>query len=117
MSSQSNQANNATHQIHQLIRKAIDHKRLIRLRYGGKERIAEPHDYGVISGIPRLFCYQIGGESKNPLPNWRLLDVAKISELEVLDRSFAGSRGSSYRKHLVWDEVFARVGPPEKPAS
>lgn len=103
--------------IHDLIHDAIEYKRLIRLRYGGKERIAEPHDYGIISGIPRLFCYQIGGESRNPLPDWRLLDVAKISELEVLDRSFAGSRGSSYRKHLVWDEVFARVGPPEKPAS
>jgi hypothetical protein len=113
MSSESKQASNTTHQIHRLIHQAIDYKRLIRLRYGGKERIAEPHDYGVMARIPRLLCYQIGGESSSPLPNWRLLDVAKISELELLDRSFPGSRGSSYSKHLTWDQIFARVGPPE----
>lgn len=99
--------------IHELIHQAIDRKRLLRIRYGGKERIAEPHDYGLMTGVPRLFCYQVGGQSSGALPNWRLLDVPKISDLELLDRSFPGSRGAEYSKHLTWDKVFARVRPPD----
>jgi hypothetical protein len=95
----------------QLLHEAIARKRLIRLQYGGKERIAEPHDYGIQAGVVRVFCYQVGGQSSGRIPNWRLLDVPKISALEVLDKSFPGSRGSAYAKHLVWDKVFARVGP------
>lgn len=98
--------------VDQFVREAIARKCLIRFQYGGYDRVAEPHDYGVQAGLVRLFCYQTGGQSSGRLPNWRLLYVAKISALELLDQTFPGSRGDSYRKHLVWDEVFARVGPP-----
>jgi hypothetical protein len=38
--------------IHELIYDAILNKRLIRFRYQDKERIVEPHDYGIQKGIP-----------------------------------------------------------------
>jgi hypothetical protein len=39
---------------------AIDQRCLLRLRYRDKERIVEPHDYGVHNGIVKLFTYQVG---------------------------------------------------------
>ena len=40
---------------------------------------------------------------------WRLLDVAKIEALTVLDETFPGSRGQLHRTHHPWEVVYARV--------
>jgi hypothetical protein len=92
------------------IRFAITHKRLIKVSYNGVLRTAEPHDYGLVNGIERLFIYQVrGGTATAGKPPWRLLDVAKIESLEVLDERFAGSRHASGQRHHAWDAVYARV--------
>jgi hypothetical protein len=96
-------------QLDQLLCKAIQTKHLVRFKYKKQERIAEPHDYGIQKGIIRLFCYQIAGQSGNPLPGWRLCDVLKIRDYEILERRFPGTRQDSRRQHLKWDEVFIRV--------
>jgi histidyl-tRNA synthetase len=94
-----------------VLRTAISEKRLIRFSYQQKLRIAEPHDYGVQKGRVRLFCYQVRGQSTSgTLPDWRLLEVPAMSDVEMLSEAFAGSRPIPSGKHLVWDEVFARVG-------
>lgn len=96
--------------IDNLLRTAITQRRRIRFWYDGKERIAEPHDYGVQKGKLRLLAYQVGGQSNSgALPAWRLLDVSGITGLEILDRTFAGNRPApSGRRHL-WDQLFLRV--------
>ena len=73
-----------------LLRRAIGDRRLIKLRYQGRDRILEPHDYGVQNGHLRLLAYQVGGSSSGKLPNWRWLDVDGIADLQILDRSFPG---------------------------
>jgi hypothetical protein len=93
------------------IRFAITHKRLIKVAYNGVLRVAEPHDYGAINRVDRLFIFQLRGgrplsAGKTP---WRLLDVAKIESLEVLDEEFGGSRHASGQRHHAWDAVYARV--------
>lgn len=95
--------------VDRVIRTAIKQKRLLRLRYGGRERIVEPHDYGVQKGVVRLLAYQVSGESSGRLPNWRWLDVPQISDIELLDSKFAGGRPNAVGKHHRWDEVFIRV--------
>ncbi|PYY12988.1 MAG: hypothetical protein DMG60_22830 [Acidobacteria bacterium] len=92
-----------------LIRTAIQEKRLIRFRYDDKLRIAEPHDYGIQNGRLRLLAYQVHGASTGKLPGWRWIEVPRISDLEILAETFEGSRGNESNKHHVWDEVFARV--------
>jgi hypothetical protein len=92
---------------------AIEKKRLIRFRYQNKERIVEPHDYGIQKGIPRLLSWQVGGESSGHLPGWRWFDVGGMQEVEVLDKSFPGNREVSGSHHR-WDVVFIRVEPPQK---
>jgi hypothetical protein len=94
------------------LRFAIAHKRLIEVRYGGRRRLAEPHDYGMKNGSPKLLIYQLRSGGAAPgadARGWRLLDVGKISICAVSESTFAGSRADSSQQHFVWDEVFARV--------
>jgi hypothetical protein len=67
---------------------AIEQKRLIRFRYKNRERIVEPHDYGMHKGVIKLFGYQVGGSSSQKLPNWRWSEQDLISDLQLLDRTF-----------------------------
>ena len=97
--------------LHQIITTAISERRRVRFWYGGKERIAEPHDYGTQKGKARLLVYQIGGQSSSGrLPAWRLVDVSGISKLEILDKTFAGNRTAPSGRHQQWDDLFIRVG-------
>ena len=99
--------------LHQLLCDAIQGKRLIRFRYRSKERIVEPHDYGIQKRIARLLSWQEGGQSSSRIPGWRWFDVADMQNVEMLTRSFAGNRKVSGTHHQ-WDEVFIRVAPPEE---
>ena len=97
-----------------LITAAISQRRRIRFWYDGKERIAEPHDYGVQNGRARLLTYQVGGHSSGHLPAWRLVDVSRITDLEILDKVFAGNRPAPSGQHHKWDRLFIRVGDQAK---
>jgi hypothetical protein len=99
--------------IDELLREAIEQKRLIRFTYKGKLRIVEPHDYGIHEGSVKLFGYQVAGVSSEPLPNWRWALVTSISDLNLLNRTFPGRRTTVSGKHHRWDQIFIRVKPPE----
>lgn len=94
-----------------LLRTAIEQKRLIRFTYKDKPRVVEPHDYGVHNGSIKLFGYQVGGVSSEPLPNWRWTLVNSISHLDVLNRTFPGRRPTASGKHHRWDQIYIRVKP------
>lgn len=100
--------------IDSLLRTAIEQKRLIRLRYRDKERIVEPHDYGIHNGSAKLLGYQVGGFSNGPLPNWRWMETALISDLRLLDHTFPGGRPAPSGKHHRWDTLFIRVKPADR---
>ena len=99
--------------IDQLLRTAIAQTRLLQLRYRGRDRIVEPHDYGEHNGIIKVLTYQVGGYSSGPLPNWRWMDVERISDAQLLDQTFPGGRPTASGKHHKWDKLFIRVRPPE----
>ncbi len=92
-----------------LLRLAIRDRRLIQFAYQDALRIVEPHDYGVSHGRVRLLAFQLRGQSKGPLPDWRMFDVARMAQLVVLDETFRGSRGNAGQSHKQWDELFCRV--------
>jgi hypothetical protein len=82
------------------LRFAIARKHLIELKYNGRTRIAEPHDYGVKNGTRKLLVYQLRAaeaatQKRKPEWGWRLLELSKIEECTVLEQTFAGSRGQS----------------------
>jgi hypothetical protein len=98
--------------VDETIRAAIAGRRLVAFELHGYARIAEPHDYGVIKGVPTLFFYQVGGASSSGKPvGWRRAVIAEISDLRMLDRAFAGPRLTSTGRHLKWDQLLATVSP------
>ena len=100
----------ALESLDQRIRRAIADKRVLELRYKGARRLAEPHDYGVIDGAPRLLIFQLAGPASGTAAvGWRLLDVAKIESCVATDRLFAGTRVQSHQEHYKWQTLFARV--------
>jgi predicted DNA-binding transcriptional regulator YafY len=99
-------------ELHQMLYAAIENKRLLRFRYQNKERIVEPHDYGIQKKIAKLLSWQVDGQSSGRIPGWRWFDVSGMKDTEILDRTFAGNRDVS-SKHHEWDEIFIRVAPPE----
>ncbi len=100
--------------IDELLRKAIREKHVIQFIFKGKPRVVEPHDYGIHKHEVKLFGYQVGGLSSEPLPNWRWSLVNSISDLRLLDQHFPGRRPSLSGRHHQWDEIWARVEPPEE---
>jgi hypothetical protein len=93
------------------LRLAIASKQLIQFTYHDALRVAEPHDYGVHKGVPRLLAYQLRGSSRDKTSErgWKMLDLAKISGCMVLSEVFLGSRGGAHQRHHVWDVLYVRV--------
>jgi hypothetical protein len=92
---------------------AITARRLIAFSYDGRERIAEPHDLGIIGGEKRLFYYQVGGESRSGRPlGWRWAVVARMEAVRLLDQRFAGPRPGPSGRHHRWERLLASVSRP-----
>jgi hypothetical protein len=99
------------HTVDSQLRFAIANRRLIRFSYESAVRVAEPHDYGVHEGTPKLlaFQWQKAGRKDQHVRGWRLLDIAKIQDCIVLEDSFAGTREAAGQHHHHWDVLYARV--------
>jgi hypothetical protein len=97
--------------IDQQLRFAITSRHLMQVRYDGRDRIVEPHDYGVFKKTERVLVYQLRAPARpgKAATGWRLLDAAKIEAVKVLEDTFPGSRGPAHDRHLDWDVVYARV--------
>ena len=94
-----------------LLWSAIEHRRMVRLVYHGKQRVVEPHDHGILNCSVQFLGYQIAGASSRPLPNWILMKVNEMVDLEQLEKTFPGGRPTASGKHLRWDILFIRVQP------
>ena len=104
------QAPSASPTVEDLLRRAINERHLVAFTRGGLRRRAEPHDYGLINGVARLFFYQVGGQSRSGRPvGWRWATVSEISDLEILDATFEGTRPTASGRHVHWDALIASV--------
>ena len=77
-------------QPHPLLWTAIDNTRMIRFAYHGKDRIAEPHDHGILNGSAQLLSWQVAGRSSRRLPNWLLTKVDEITDLRIARSDLPG---------------------------
>src|SRR5262249_47331954 len=96
---------------YELLRTAIQEKRLIELVYNEKRRIVEPHDYGIHKGSEKLLAYQVAGASSSKLPNWRWMEIERMTDVRLLERKFRGGRPDDSSQHHQWDQLFFRVEP------
>src|SRR6185503_8521093 len=86
---------------------AIEEHHLLWLRYRGERRIVEPHIYGEDShGRELLSAYQIAGGSRSGQPvGWKLFDMEKIEDVEVLSRRFPEPEPA----YNAGDKTFSKV--------
>jgi len=95
-----------TTNLNQVLVRAIEQKRRLSFLYNGKARLVEPQCYGIGSrGTELLRVHQLqGGREREPL-----FDVAKISELVVLDQVFHRP-GPNYKKDdSAMKTIFAQL--------
>ncbi len=89
---------------------AIRGRRMIEFEYAGHHRVAEPHVYGCVGGVDQLLIYQVaGGSSSGGLPQWRRVDVHRISGLVIGNTLFAGPRPAPSGIHSSWDQTYVLV--------
>ena len=101
----------AGERVKQLLIEAIANRNLIEFWYDGHQRIAEPHILGVSGGVMQLLGYQVRGTSSSgSIPEWRRVDLHKMSLLKVLPEGFLGSRPAPSGRHSSWDQVIVIVG-------
>lgn len=98
------------HEVDAALRRAIEERLLVTFTLHGLPRRAEPHDYGIMKGVPKLFFYQVGGRSQSGQPiGWRWARVSELTELVVLDEGFRGARDTDSGRHVEWDRLIASV--------
>jgi hypothetical protein len=92
--------------MNRILVEAIDNRRRLSFVYNGKARIAEPQCYGVgTRGTELLRVHQVkGGSEREPL-----FDVAKISELLVLDERFTRPGPNYKRNDSAMKTIFAQL--------
>jgi len=102
------------HTLDSQLRFAIANKRLIRFTYESVLRVAEPHDYGLRDGAPKLLAYQRqkAGRKDQAVRGWRWLEISKIHDCSVLEGTFSGTREAADQQHHRWDVLYARVDHP-----
>ncbi len=100
------------------LRFSIVHKRLIKVTYCGKTRVAEPHVYGLRRGTATLMIYQIeatGVQRGKSSRGWRWLDVSKIEALTILDETFPEGRSELSPQLLLVNEMFTPAQHEDTP--
>ena len=68
---------------------AIKNQNVITFDYEGEFRTVEPHCYGVTTkGNEAIRAFQIDGYSSSRKMGWKLYDLSKADDIEVLDETF-----------------------------
>ena len=75
--------------MNQKITNAIKNQNVITFDYEGESRTVEPHCYGVTTkGNEAIRAYQIDGYSSSGTMGWKLYDLSKADDVEVLNETF-----------------------------
>lgn len=73
---------------YELIKLAILNKNCVTCVYNGYTRKMTPHVIGTKNGKRQALFYQYGGESssglsRDPVKNWRCIEIDKIEDIEI----------------------------------
>jgi hypothetical protein len=96
--------------MNQEIIEAIENKKLIEFNYDGESRIVEPHCYGLSTkGNEVVRAYQVNGYSSSGNMGWKLYDLAKVDNINVLENTFEKSRSGYKRGDKAMDEIYSEL--------
>jgi hypothetical protein len=90
---------------------AIQNHALLRLVYGGGERIVEPHSYGITrAGNEVLRAYQVSGYSSSGQHiGWKLFDVMGITDVQETGEGFASGRSDFNPQDPAMQTIHCRI--------
>lgn len=97
----------------EIARQGIQERKVLEFVYEGRQRVAEPHVYGIKNGRYGILTYQIGGSSSSGKLGWKRFYFDKISGMKITDESFPGPRPYPSGEHSEWDTVIAVVKEPD----
>ena len=93
------------------IASAIENRQLLAFRYGGHDRVVEPHIYGVDRrGHDALSAYQVrGGSESGAFAGWKMFHVDGMRAVRVLSATFARPRKDYNPQDASFSRVYARL--------
>ncbi|MGN7988619.1 hypothetical protein ACTJKC_14820 [Pedobacter sp. 22226] len=75
--------------MNKLIIEAIENQNVIEFNYEGTLREVEPHRYGkTTAGNEALRAYQVGGYSSSGKMGWKMYDLRKAENINILEITF-----------------------------
>ncbi len=97
--------------MNELIKNAIEHKRLLRFYYDDGLRVVEPFCYGLSSaGHQVLRAYQVAGYSKSGPPvGWRLYKLSDMKNIALADERFEIIRPGYNPNDSGMTQIYSRV--------
>ena len=97
--------------MNEIIREAIENKRMIEFNYKDEVRVVEPYAYGVSSkNNDILRGYQVeGGSSSSSDLGWRLFTVDKIENIIITDIEFEAIQDGYNPNDSAMTEIYVTV--------
>ncbi|WP_309609667.1 hypothetical protein [Flavobacterium sp.] len=96
--------------MNQEIIEAIENKNLIEFNYDGESRTVEPHCYGVSTkGNEVLRAYQVDGYSSSGNMGWKMYDLGKADNINVLEDTFDKSRSDYKKGDKTMEEIYSEL--------
>lgn len=88
---------------------AINNMNVIEFSYDGESRTVEPHCYGVTTkGNEAIRAFQIGGFSSSGKLGWKMYDLSKAEDIEVLEDTF-DARDDYKKGDKGMSEIFCEI--------
>lgn len=93
-----------------LITKAIKNRNVIQFYYENELRVVEPHCYGVTTaGNEGLRAFQIDGYSSSGKMGWKMYDLNKAENLEILEDTFLNPRPGYKKGDKGMNRIFTEL--------
>lgn len=88
---------------------AIANQNLLEFEYEGYSRVVEPHCYGLTTkGNEAIRAYQVDGYSSSGRMGWKLYDLSKADNFEILDDVFE-TRDDYKQGDKGMSEIFVEI--------
>lgn len=88
---------------------AIENQNLLEFEYEGYSRVVEPHCYGLTTkGNEAIRAYQVEGYSSSGRMGWKLYDLSKADNFEILDDVFE-TRDDYKQGDKGMSEIFVEI--------
>ncbi len=101
--------------VYEIVKDAIQNKKVIVASYDGHERIMCPHVLGTKKGRPQALFYQFAGSSRSGLSpdgspnNWRCLFLDQLGDVRSEDAHEWHSAPNHSRPQTCVDQIDAEV--------